>query len=167
MPDGPPHVFACQGRNPVSKKQVWSTIGGSDKWKIAEACEEAQKRIKRIEAGLEPVERVPAAPDSVADTLNSWLKRSVAPRKLRTEARIRRNMAKHILPRLGSRSFVSLRRSDIANLADGIEDSSGKRQADIVVSILRSASEWVASRNDDFTPPFTKKMKAAIHSPLR
>lgn len=160
-----PNVYVCEARNPVSKKQVWSTIGASDKWKIADAREEAQKRIKRIQAGLPPVEPVAAAPDSVADTLANWLKRHVAPRKFRTEQNLIRNINKHILPVLGTRVFTSLKRSDIAMLADRIEDESGARMADVVVSILRSASYWVASRDDSYIPPFTKGMKRDTAKP--
>jgi integrase len=166
MPGGPPHVFACQARNPVSKRQVWSTIGPSDRWKIAEACEEAQRRIRRVEMGQEPVEPLPVAPESVADVMANWLTRHVAKQRFRTEQKIIRNINKHILPVLGTRAFTSLKRSDIALLADRIEDTSGARTADVVVSILRSTAFWYATRaGDDYIPPFIKGMKRDTAKP--
>jgi integrase len=83
----------------------------------------------------------------------------------RTEARLRRNIDKFILPVLGDRPFVSIKRSDVAALADGIEDGSGARTADVVVSILRSVAYWVASRDDTYVPPFTRGMKRDVAKP--
>jgi len=153
-----PVSFTCVVRNSLGK-QLWVKLGHHPGMTIARARDRATEVVQRVRQGLPPVEPPPVAPDSVADTCAAWLKRYVKPRRMRTEASIVRNINKHILPVIGDRPFKSLRRSDIAALADRIEDSSGARQADVVVQILRSVSNWVASRDDDFVPVFVKGMK--------
>jgi integrase len=61
--------------------------------------------------------------------------------------------------RWAKRAFTEIRRSDITNLADYIEDHHGSRQADIVLGIVRSISNWYAKKVDDYTPPFIKGMR--------
>jgi integrase len=47
----------------------------------------------------------------------------------------------------------------VAALLDEIEDDHGARQADIVLSIFRSAANWYAARHDDYVPPFVRGMR--------
>ena len=127
--------------------------------KIAEARDIARSVIRRVEQGLAPFEAPPTKPDSVAAVAEAWLKRYVQKSGLRTAAEIERVLKKYVLPQLGSRSFVELRRRDIAELLDHIEDRHGAHTADAALAHLRSMATWVQSRDDDYVPPFTKGMR--------
>ena len=68
-----------------------------------------------------------------------WFKRYVEAKGLRSASEIRRYLDKHILPAWGGRDFTSIRRSDVADLLDEIEDDAGPVAADYALS-RRSAS---------------------------
>ena len=59
-------------------------------------------------------------------------------------------LTKYVLPHWREREFESLRRSDVARLLDHVEDNHGRRQADVVLSVVRAIGNWHASRNDDY-----------------
>jgi integrase len=115
--------------------------------------------IKRISAGLDPFEPPPVKPDTVADVIETYLKRHVAARGLRTEYEIRRLLTAHVLPRWRDRPFAEIRRSDVARLLDAIEDERGAWAADGTLAILRGVASWYADRTDDYQPPFSRGMR--------
>ncbi len=127
--------------------------------KIAEARDIARSVIRRVEQGLAPFEAPPTKPDSVEAVAEAWLKRHVHKRGLRTAGEIERVFKKYVLPHVGNRSFVELKRRDIAELLDHIEDRHGAHTADAALAHLRSMATWVQSRDDDYVPPFTKGMR--------
>jgi integrase len=59
----------------------------------------------------------------------------------------------------GERPFTSIRRSDVAALLDKIEDAHGARQADLVLTIVRSIMFWHATRHDHYSPPIVRGMR--------
>src|SRR5215475_9477064 len=79
VPPTGPNVYVSVARNPDGE-QVWHTLGASDAMKV----EEARVAIKRIKAGLPPVEPPPAVPDSFEIVAENWLKRYARPKGLRT-----------------------------------------------------------------------------------
>ena len=139
-------VFAAVARGPYGK-QVWATLGTTADLNIEDARERARKAIRRIKDGLPAFE---ARPESVAEVAENWLRRHVEQKKLRTGDEYRRVLNRYILPKWKDRIFVELRRSDIAALLDMIEDKHGARQADVVLTTLRSIASWVHKR-DDYT----------------
>jgi integrase len=158
VPSEGPSVFVAVARNPYGK-QVWATLDGADVLKIEEARDRARKAIKRIKAGLPAVEEPPVKPDSFQSVAENWLKRHVVANKLRTQNEIERCLAKYVLPHWKSRPFTGIRRSDVAGLLDVIEDGSGPRQADVVLTILRSIANWYATRHDEYLSPFMRGMR--------
>ena len=60
--------------------------------------------------------------------------------KLRTAHEIRRIVQKYILPHWGSRNFVEIKRRDVADLLENIEDNHSARTADTVLTTLYAAS---------------------------
>jgi integrase len=140
-------------------KQRWIKVGTTELMKIDEAREIARSVIRRVEKGLEPIEPLPVKPDSVAAVIAQWLKRHVVKNKLRSAAELERVCAKYIVPNWGERIFVEIKRKDIANLLDMIEDEHGPAMADAVLSALRAIAAWVQSRDDDYEVPFTKNMR--------
>src|SRR5262249_41463059 len=93
------------------------------------------------------------------DVVETWLKRHVEKIGLRTGGEMRRVLEKHVLPVWRDRPFADVRRSDIAHLLDAIEDKHGPSVADSVLSVLRSAASFYASRHDTYVPPFVKGMR--------
>jgi integrase len=146
-------------------QSVWQTNLGDARhycgFENDEARERAREAIRRIKDGLPAFEPPKPKPESVADVAANWLKRHVDKKKLRTADEYRRVLNRYVLPRWKDRTFVELRRSDIAALLDMVEDKHGPRQADVVLTTLRSIASWVQARDDSYTPPFARGMRRA------
>ena len=95
---------------------------------------------------------------SFKDVAESFIKRHVQAKKLRTQSEIERLLAKYIYPKWQHKPFRELRRGDVTALLDYIEDQHGKRQADMALAILRKMMNWYAARNDDYISPIVKGM---------
>ena len=78
---------------------------------------------------------------------------------LRTKVEIERCLAKYVYPAWAGRDFMSIRRGDVAKLLDAIQDNHGPRQADCVLTIVRSIANWFASRHDDYVSPVVRGMR--------
>jgi integrase len=152
MPSGV-KSFTATARTPHGK-QIWFTVGTVGVQSIAEAREAAREAIKRIKKGLPPTEPVPTQPDSFADVSANWIKRYVEKERLISQPEIQRVLNKYILPSLGEQPFTSIRRSEVSNLLDKIEDKHGPRQADLALSIMRGIANWYSTRDDIYLSPF-------------
>jgi integrase len=159
MPTGA-NTFVAVARDPYHK-QLWATLGSSDVMTVDEAREKARTAIKRVKAGLPAFEAPPVKPDSFEAVAGNWRKRHVEAKGLRTRGEIERCLTKYVLPHWAKREFESLRRSDVARLLDHVEDNHGRRQADVVLSIVRAIGNWHASRNDEYVSPFVRGMNRA------
>jgi integrase len=156
-PQGPAvYVVVCRD---VFGRQLWTTLGNADELPIERAREQAREVLQRVKAGLPAVEPPPVKPDTFADVAENWLRRHVAAKGLRTQLDIERRLRRHVYPFWGKRAFTSLKRSDIAGLLDHVEDGSGKHEADYVLAIVRSISNWFAARNDGYSVPFVRGMR--------
>ena len=98
-------------------------------------------------------------PDTVADVAEKWLRRHAEAKKLRTAAERKRVIERYVLPHMAAVLFAGIKRSDIAELLDAIEDRNGAWVADSALAALRALASWFASRNDDYTPPFAAGMR--------
>jgi integrase len=151
-------TFVTVARNPDGK-QVWTTIGATDVLTIAEARETGREVIRRVRAGLAAVEAPPVKPDTFEDVAEQWLKRHAQAKGLRSLRQITRLLRVHVFPMWGDRAFLSIQRSDIATLLDRVEDHHSARQADCVLTVVRSIANWYASRHDGYQPPFVRGMR--------
>jgi integrase len=154
-------AFAVVRRDPVTGKQVWAAIGKADVMSIEEARGQARVALQRIGQGLPAVAPRTEIPDTFTRVAESWMKRHVEAKGLRSRAEIERTLNKYVFPSWKDREFVSLRRSDIATLLDRIEDEHGARQADLVLAYLRAMATWYAARRDNYVPPFIRGMRRA------
>jgi integrase len=111
--------------------------------------------IKRIKSGEPP----PTPPQSVSAVVQNWLARHVDKNELHTADEYRRIVGTYIVPFIGNRDFISLRRSEIVTFLDRIEDEYTAQTADAVLAILRSIAGWLQSRSDDYVPPFGRGMR--------
>ena len=146
-------------RDKQSKLQKWVKVASVGDMTIEAARDLAKPMIKRVEAGLPPVEPPPVQPDSVADVVENFLKRHVQKNNLRTADEVERVLRHYVLPIWKDRAFATLKRSDIAALLDTIEDESGASMADSVLAQLRSVASFFAARNDDYSVPFIRGMR--------
>ena len=65
----------------------------------------------------------------------------------------------HVYPAWRDRPFLEIRKSDVAQLLDTIEDDRGARQADMILAIVRSVMNWRAARSDDYSAAIGKGMQ--------
>jgi integrase len=157
MPDGA-NVYCAVARDPYAK-QIWHTISSADVLTIAEARERAREAIKRIKEGKPAVEPPPVKPETFKAVAESWRKRHVAAKGLRSAGEIERVLEKYVYPHWGERDFVGIKRSDITSLLDLVEDNHGSPQADAVLAITRTIANWQAGRVDDYVSPFIRGMR--------
>lgn len=157
LPDGPSSFYAIA--RDAHRKQRWVRIGGTAELSIADSRERAREVLKRLRAGLEPFEAPAVKPDTVADVVATWVRRHVEAKGLRTGDELKRVLERHVLPAMRDRVFAEIKRSDIARLLDAVEDRHGVWVADSVLSALRAVASWYATRNDEYTPPFVKRMR--------
>jgi integrase len=106
-----------------------------------------QKALVKAEAG------------TFKDVAQNFIKRHVEANKLRSKGDIVRCLEKYVYPHWGNRPFREIRRGDVANLLDVIEDNHGKRMADVVLGMIRSLMNWYTTRDDNYVSPIVKGMK--------
>jgi integrase len=147
-------AFTAVARDPGGK-QIWTTVGTAGAISIDQARELARGAIRRIKAGKPTSE--PGKP-TVSAIAEEWLERYVRGNKLRTAREKGRIISRYIVPRIGDRVFADVRRKDIAELLDRIEDESGKPMADGVLKTFRTISRWVQQRDESYSPPLTTGM---------
>jgi len=145
--------YVAVARDPFGK-QVWATIGSTSLLTIENAREKARSAITAIKAAEDP-----SPPESFKAVAELWLKRHVHANELRTQAEIERCLKKYVYPAWESREFTGIRRGDVAKLLDAIQDKHGPRQADCVLTIGRSISNWYATRHDDYVSPVVRGMR--------
>jgi integrase len=119
---------------------------------IDKARDEARKRIKAIS-------KQEADPESFTAVAADWYQRHVIKNGLRSADELRRLMKRYINDAWPGRAFVSIRRKDINDLLDRIEDDHGLRQADYVFSTIRQICNWYAVRDDEYTSPIVPGMR--------
>jgi integrase len=100
-----------------------------------------------------------AQPESFEGVAREWFKRHVQKRGLRSEAEIDRFMRQHIYTEWSGRDFNSIKRKDVSDLLDHIEDEHGARQADYALAIVRQICNWQATRDDNYNSPIVKGMR--------
>lgn len=162
FPSGRKSYYAVT-RGPDGGKQIWTKTGDADML-IANSRAQAREILKRVRAGLPPVK---SGGESFAAVAANWLKRHVDANGLRSASEIRRRLTAHVLPVWGERPFLSIRRSDVAALLDGIEDRVSPRQADATLTDISSLMHWFAARSDDYTPPIVRGMRRQSPSAQR
>jgi integrase len=139
-------------------KQIWTTIGPADAISIEDARTKARDVLTRVRDGLSAL-----APKTKQATFGqvaeSWLTRHVVKNGLRSQREITRLLVSHLYPAWKERDFLCIRRSDVTLLLDRVEDNHSARQADYVLSVVRSVMNWYATRNDDYVPPIVRGMR--------
>lgn len=150
-------MFVTVARNPDGK-QIWTNIGAADVLSVDSARKLAREAIERVRAGL-PALDTPPKRETFEHVAEQWLARHVRMNGLRSEKEITRLLRVHVFPAWKHRAFLAIRRSDVAELLDRVQDDHGARQADYVLNVVRSIMNWYATRHDDYTPPIVRGMR--------
>jgi hypothetical protein len=134
----------AKGGDPLSEKRKTALATSSSFRAVAEEYLERKGGMRRDSAG----HRI----------LDARGKPTFKPGKLRSADQRAAVLDRHVYPRLGSRQIDEIRRSDIKNLLDKIEDDCGASMADQVLAMIRVVMSWHASRCDGFTSPIVRRM---------
>jgi integrase len=127
------------------------TIGAFPDWSALKAVREARALRQRVDRGENPLDdRKPeVAGKTVADVLDDFIER-YAKVKLRRWKEVESAFNRLVKPVVGKRGVYDLRRSDVAEMLDKIEDGSGPVAADRTRAYFRKALSWYGERDDRF-----------------
>ncbi len=104
---------------------------------------------------------------SFEEVAETFLKRYVRARGLRSEHEIVRILKSNIYPMWKDRPFTEIKRKDVADLRDAIEDKSGPGVADSTLAIIRGVMRWYQTRDDDYVCPVVPGMRRLDKAPKR
>jgi len=93
------------------------------------------------------------------DVGENFIKRHVDREGLRSKREIVRCLNKYIYPRWQHQLFTEIKRGDVSDLLDKIEEDHGPRQADMVLAIISKMCNWFATRNHDYSSPIVRGMR--------
>ena len=113
---------------------------------------EAQRAVERADAEIKRNRR------NVTDVLDQFMERYVTANQLRSRHEYQSAFDRLVKPAIGNVEIHSLRRSQIAEMLDRIEDENGPVMAHNTLAYLRKALNWYASRDDEFNSPIVKGM---------
>jgi integrase len=136
-------------------KQRWLRIGDADMG-IDAARDQAMKLLRAIRSSSDTAIVVNTSFEGVA---SDWFERHVVRNGLRSEPTIRGFLRGHILPAFVGMDFVNVRRKHISAMLDKVEDQSGTRSANYVLSVITSICTWYALRDDEYENPIVRGMK--------
>jgi len=97
-----------------------------------------------------------AAGNTFQAVADNYLRREGS--KLRSEAWRRGILERLVFPTLGPRPVHEVRRRDIVELLDKIEDERGPVMADRTLAVVRKLFNWHAARDEDFRTPIVRGM---------
>ena len=78
--------------------------------------------------------------------------------RLRSKDQIKAVLERHAYPRIGSKPIDGLKRSEIVQMLDKVEEAAGPVAADRTLAHVRKICNWHASRSDDFNSPIVRGM---------
>ena len=149
-------------------------LGGYPNIALADARQRAREILGQIAQGLDPAKLQQARKDEKLrrdkDIFAAVAKVFVAKHasKNRKGMETQRILNLYLIPRFGSRPIGSVKRREIAELLDEIEernftDKKGRKlggpvMADAVLAVVRKMMNWHAARDDDFVSPIVKGM---------
>lgn len=157
----PSKVVTYGLRYRVNGKQRWLALGIHGKITPDAARKLAKKRAGEVADDRDPAgereaeqEKAKAgSANTVTALLDSFLERYARKNELRSAGEIERTFNKYVRPRIGSKVIYDLRRRDIVEMLDKIENDHGPVMADRTLGRLRKAFNWQATRDDEFVPP--------------
>ena len=145
--------------------QRWLALGLHGKITPAGARKLAKKRAGQVADDRDPAkereadrEKAKVASASTVNALLDTFLARYARKNLRSAGEVERVFDKYVRPRLGNKSIYELRRQDVAEMLDVIEDENGPVMSDRALAHPRKAFNWQATRDDTFVPPIVRGM---------
>jgi hypothetical protein len=137
----------CTGRSPRLRR---ASSPNAQRGGGRRSRSDTERRVKRAQAA--------AASDSTVNALlDAFLDRHVR-KSLHTAREVERIFNRYVRERIGTMSIYALRRHDVVEMLDAIEDKNGPVMADRVLAWVRKAFNWQAIRDDTFVPPIVRGM---------
>jgi integrase len=153
--------FAVRYRNASGNPRKLTLTRGVT---LRAARKAAADALYEVEQGRDPAETKKEARATAKKTKANTVQRlceSYLARegdKLRTKAARERELKRLVYPAIGSTPLNKLRRSDIVEMLDDIEDKCGTKNADLILAYVRRIFNWHAGRVDDFNSPIVPGM---------
>jgi integrase len=145
-------------------RQRWISIGehgpitaDQARAKALQIAKDVREHREPLTAREEATQRRASAGNTVNAALDNFLSRYVRP-NLRSAAEVERCFNVYVRPAIGSMALYGVRRRDVVGLLDRIEDNGAPVMADRVLAHLRKCFNWIAARDDQFTPPIVRGM---------
>jgi integrase len=95
---------------------------------------------------------------SFREVAANFIKRHVEAAGLRTRDQIEETLDNLIYPQWADRPFRDIKRGDVAELLDSIQDDHSARQADKALAVIRKMMNWYTTRNGDYSSPIVRGM---------
>jgi integrase len=159
--------FRYRGRD---HKQWWLSIGVHGQSGVTADTARAQAKVYQgaVAGGKDPgadkqakrdgvLQAKRAAKNTVNAVLDLFITRHVE-KNLRSAETVKRCLEVYARPQIGSKSIYDLKRKDIVDMLDAIEDADKAVTADRVLAYVRKAFNWYATRDEDFKSPIIKGM---------
>jgi integrase len=118
---------------------------------------EAYKKVRKFdpEAASKKVET-----GTFKQVAEDYVLNHVQAEGLRSEKELVRCLTKYVYPAWGSKPFAEIRRREVSELRNEIRNKHGKRQANVVVTILAGLMNWYAiNKSEDYITPIIKGMR--------
>ena len=155
-------TYGFRYRHKETGRQHWIGLG------IDLAPEQARARALKVAAQAKNGEKPPSSAEvtakwrktldrTVNDVLDDYIARYARPNS-RSVDQIERALNVDVRPKIGEKAITELRRLDIVELLDGIEDRGSPVAADRTLAYLRKALRWYATRDDTFVVPIVPGM---------
>ena len=153
--------------NRATGRRRWIALGMQGAITPDEARRVARKYAGAVADSRDPLaEREESRADAartagvkhVNDVLDEFLTRYVRKNGLRSADEVESSFRRHVRPRIGAKPIYELRRANIIELLDAIEDKASARLADTVLAQVRKAFNWWAARDEQFNSPIVRGM---------
>lgn len=162
-------TYGFRYRDKMTSRQRWIGLGLHGSVTADEARGAAKKRAGEVADQRDPAaeresERAKAVLAKHADAntidalLDTFVERYVRRNRLRRGGDVERVFDRCVRPRIGKKPIYELRRRDVVEMLDAIEDENGPVMADRVLAHVRKAFNWQAARDDQFVPPIVRGM---------
>lgn len=91
-----------------------------------------------------------------------FLKRHVQAKNLHSGAEIERSLRKHAIPAFSTRPIVEIKREDVAELLDKVQDDGGPVVADRLLNYLSKLMNWYETQSGNYRSPLLRERGVLI-----
>jgi integrase len=156
--------YGMRYRDKATHQRRWLGLGVHGEITPDQARTEAERRRGEIADRRDPLQekqqqRAEAAgTNTVNALLDAFVQRHVR-KNLRSAPEVERVFDKYVRPAIGAKCIYELRRRDVVEMLDAVEDGGDAPvMADRVLAHTRKAFNWWAARDESFNSPIVKGM---------